>query len=748
MNIIHQTKMSANQQLLCKIQEDLQPLIDWYMLGVYLKIPKETLDDIEGRHFRVGGIARCKLEMISFWLQNGQENEGLMTELVTALVKMNYQTLAEKISNRLEKEKVEEYDANPLESVVLLVERDTVKRFTELEVAFVNLEIEVIEQLVNSKVSPNTLKLFLSRRLDKDMQCLDTIEDVFYSIRNDYCCLNYTLLQEIVDNFIPNTGAQLKMSHYVQKNEDFANSTEMKDLVRSINASRHLTASDRILVTLKLAGFWPKVTLKRFRKLLELFFPEKTSLFSRLTVTDGCIQVSWYVPQREKMDLIRLATDKLNLVETLGILQIKIGNIAVVKRGEDSNAAYGICDALHEATCLDQIDGVKLLTDIGGDVNQVNNGGLLPLVAAVKEGHLSMVDYLIQLKADVNKSDDFGFTPLMMAVRCNNIKMTQVLITCKADVNKQSYGFTPLMLACDDNNIKLVKELIARGADINITGNDGKTALMFAVDNSNVEIVQVLIDEGANVNIQSSIGISAITMAILRKHHLLVDMLINKGDLYQYEGNGKTYLHIACSLNDPSMTALLLEKGFDPNITDSNGTTPLVTSCHPSSETDLATVAMLLAHEADPDYQDAFGNTALMLASMNTCHDVVEALLQAGANVHIRNIRGRTAIEFAALTRNETTARMLIDHGASKEEYETTLSKMGSTTVTLTENLNKLALVPQDYQDEGQYNYNTSSNTHYMPLSYQSKSADYQQEILQTLHNPINELINSVYNRY
>ncbi len=70
----------------------------------------------------------------------------------------------------------------------------------------------------------------------------------------------------------------------------------------------------------------------------------------------------------------------------------------------------------------------------------------------------------------------------------------------------------------------------------------------------------------------------------------------------------------------------------------------------------------LLAQGADPNVQDAYGNSPLMLAAMRCPPTYVQMLLDAGANTHARNARGLTAFE-VALNPPRPTLAPLVDSG-------------------------------------------------------------------------------------
>eukprot|EP00919_Chromeraceae_sp_WS-2016_P003590 GHVR01008694.1.p1 GENE.GHVR01008694.1~~GHVR01008694.1.p1 ORF type:complete len:123 (+),score=13.34 GHVR01008694.1:185-553(+) len=77
---------------------------------------------------------------------------------------------------------------------------------------------------------------------------------------------------------------------------------------------------------------------------------------------------------------------------------------------------------------------VKLLIDIGANVNAKDNKGITPLIVASIEGHLDVIKLLIDKGADVNDRDNIGTTPLICASNKGHLAVVQLLIDKGAEV--------------------------------------------------------------------------------------------------------------------------------------------------------------------------------------------------------------------------------------------------------------------------------------------------------------------------
>jgi len=117
----------------------------------------------------------------------------------------------------------------------------------------------------------------------------------------------------------------------------------------------------------------------------------------------------------------------------------------------------------------------------------------------------------------------------------------------------------------------------------------------------------------------------------------------------------------AVARNATSTVSGYLERGLDPDTTDTKGNTLLMLAARLGHE-DM--VKLLIRWKARPDRRNAFGDTALGVACLEGHSGVAKLLVSAGASV---NVTGWTALHYAAFGGNTDLVNYLLDNGANKD---------------------------------------------------------------------------------
>jgi ankyrin repeat protein len=185
-----------------------------------------------------------------------------------------------------------------------------------------------------------------------------------------------------------------------------------------------------------------------------------------------------------------------------------------------------------------------------------------------------------------------------------------IALTLLADALGAAPRDVQLIEAVKKGDLATARALVSRGVDVNERAGDGATALQWAAYNENQEAIDLLLRAHAAVNAANDLGV--------------------------------TPLWVAASNASAAIVARLLQAGANPNLGPATGGTPLMLV---SRSGDAASATLLLKYGADVNAkEDANGQTALMWAVSGHRTEVVDVLLEAGADVHARSKSSRRVV--------------------------------------------------------------------------------------------------------
>lgn len=113
----------------------------------------------------------------------------------------------------------------------------------------------------------------------------------------------------------------------------------------------------------------------------------------------------------------------------------------------------------------------------------------------------------------------------------------------------------------------------------------------------------------------------------------------------------------ACEHGDTMIVEDFLKAGMKPNTSDEYGDTALHIAVS-NGHSDV--VRILLDYKANPDKQDSYGNTPLLLVCTKDGKiDIAKMLIQAGASEKIKNMFGASPKEAASKVGRKDILRLL-----------------------------------------------------------------------------------------
>lgn len=248
-------------------------------------------------------------------------------------------------------------------------------------------------------------------------------------------------------------------------------------------------------------------------------------------------------------------------------------------------------------------------------------GGMTPLLYATREGCTACVEALIKAGADLDKPDPEGVTPLVMAGLNAKWDSMKLLLEAGANPDKWDvYGRNPLYMVADYSTLP----------------HGGRADRLSGDLTPPMEIAELILAKGGNVNLQ---------LKLFPPYRALGPDRGADGLLR----TGSTALFRAARGGDVPMVEFLLKHGARVDLPNEDGVTPLIVAA---------------GFRASPiDTRGRFRTEAEAL-------EVAKRLIEAGADVNAQEAGGQTALFAAASQGWNNMVQLLVDNGADLEHKD------------------------------------------------------------------------------
>lgn len=192
----------------------------------------------------------------------------------------------------------------------------------------------------------------------------------------------------------------------------------------------------------------------------------------------------------------------------------------------------------------------------------------------------------------------------------------------------RSGSYEDFFKAIQFDNVRVVQSLLQRGFDPNTVNPEGIPALMLAVREPSIKVAELLASwPQTRTEVRNASDESPLMLAALRGYLPLVKKLVDND----------------ADVNKPGWTAL--------HYAATGGHVPII--------------EYLVEQSAYIDAESPNGTTPLMMAAMYGSPEAVKSLIQAGADLTLKNQLGMTALDFA-IRGQRPNARALIETALSR----------------------------------------------------------------------------------
>ena len=200
--------------------------------------------------------------------------------------------------------------------------------------------------------------------------------------------------------------------------------------------------------------------------------------------------------------------------------------------------------------------------------------------------------------------------------------------------NVDADGYSPMFWAAFNGHLDVVEVLIGSGAKLSFAGNSDGTPMHAAAMECSPAVIAVLAKNGAEVDTLNGAGLTSLWLASRYGHTNCVRMLLNCGATANTPGERSSALHPAALFGHKDIVKALLDRGANVNSLDQHKLTPLLSAV---ASDRFEIVQILLEYGADMNAQDKRGNDAIAYSYLHQAKNAERVLLAHKAKLGQEN---------------------------------------------------------------------------------------------------------------
>ncbi len=236
----------------------------------------------------------------------------------------------------------------------------------------------------------------------------------------------------------------------------------------------------------------------------------------------------------------------------------------------------------------------------GAEISVRDKQGWTPLIWASIKGYKQIVEFLVKNGADLHICSDDGWNALTGAFLKQHSGIVDLLRERGAHFGRK-YKEAALLSAYEHGSLDIVRYLIADGVNVNIGGSDTQPLLISVIGRADGDILDMMLDAGADVNIRDKDGNPALLNAILAAQDRCAVRLIESGASVNARGPQWAPIHAAADRGRVDLCKALIAANAS---VDQLGVGKRTALMQASKRKHAEVVELLLEHGADPNLID------------------------------------------------------------------------------------------------------------------------------------------------
>jgi ankyrin repeat protein len=331
----------------------------------------------------------------------------------------------------------------------------------------------------------------------------------------------------------------------------------------------------------------------------------------------------------------------------------------------------------------------KLSHDLAIDWEAWETGGRRPTVKLITD-HPNAPELSVTVRRSIVRQKPLPPTPgaqparpmggrLVNSARAGDVDAVRLAIASGEAVGQTSTGgMSSLHWAAKEGNIEILGLLLDASADPNLPNKACKTSVAMAAESGQLEALELLVSRGGEIDHVDEIGGTPLLWAVaLSKNPETARYLVDAGaSVNVVDKSGMTPLIWAAGIGQPEAVSILVDNGAEIDAVEIHAKeSALMRAARIGNAGNLR---ILLDADADMELKNMLGQTAAVIAAAQGRFEKVKMLGDAGADLSVRDLRGWTVLDHArARTDAERGAVIEYLEGAVPDEVRNATPVVG-----------------------------------------------------------------------
>ena len=311
-------------------------------------------------------------------------------------------------------------------------------------------------------------------------------------------------------------------------------------------------------------------------------------------------------------------------------------------------------------------------------LNIKNIFGRTPLLIAIENNYIDLINYFISEGANIMERDNDGNNGIMITCRFNHYNLLKYLLSLNLiNLNVvleavDNNNMTALLISSQEGHLEIIKYLIEdKNVSLNALNNRQENCLSIAVANNNLKVVRYLIQLNIDLENKNILEQTPLNIACVNGNLEIVNLLLkNECNYNSYDIKKNSCLINAVISNNIDIIEVLSSYCVEVNHVNEDGNTALLLACKNTTHNSYSIISYLIEYlDANLLMVDKNSNDLLMILSkynnISVFKYVLSKMMDYGHDINRKNNDNDTVLLINTELNNQLYIELIIENGGN-----------------------------------------------------------------------------------